>query len=271
MADYAPQIATNPNKGFDWGGLIGAGLGAGASIYGSNQVKSAADAATGVQQGATTQGLGNLAPYQAAGMSALGKLTSGNIDLNSLPGYTAGLEQGEQGINRGMAARGMYNSGAALKGLTKFNQDYANTQYGNEWNRLNSLSNTGLNATNNANALISGMGNAGAAGQIAKGNATNAGLTGAGMSLADYLTSVPKGSNTSVGSSLINSAGGLIGSGYNSLSDYLSSQFGNSNQQLNNSMGGSTSGSYVPEGDYTGVTGTGAGASTWNPYLNEWA
>jgi len=249
------------NTGFDWPGLMSAGIGAGASIYGANQVRNAADSATGIQQGATNQALSNLAPYQALTNYALPKLTSGKIDLHALPGFDESIAQGEQGINRGMAARGMYNSGAALKGLTKFNNDTAQTAYGNEWNRLNNLMQTGLGATNNSNSLITGQGNAGAAGQIAKGNATNSGLAGAGMSLADYLTATPKGSNTSNGSSLAGAAGGLIRQGYSSLSDYMSQLTSDyaSDGSINGGYtgAGNTVGDLVGNGGYQGDTSNG--------------
>jgi hypothetical protein len=250
------NMATNTS--FPWSDLIGPALGAGASIYGANQVRNSADAATGIQQGATNQALGNLAPAQALTSYALPRLT-GPMNLHNLPGYDASIEQGEQGINRGMAARGMFNSGAALKGLTKFNNETAQNAYGNEWNRLNSLLQTGMGATNNANALIAGQGNAGAAGQIAKGNATNTGLLGAGVSLADYLTAVPRGSSTSNGSSLASGIGGLLGSGYRSLSDYFSGD-GSANGGYTGT--GNTIDSLIGNGGYSGS----GGGDYWSNY-----
>lgn len=78
-------------------------------------------------------------------------------DLVNEPGYQFGLQQGEQGINRAAASRGSYDSGATLKALTRFNQDYGGTKYGDAFNRdaankqsiygmLSGVSGTGANA-----------------------------------------------------------------------------------------------------------------------------
>ncbi len=56
-------------------------------------------------------------------------------DLQNEPGYQFGMQQGEQGINRAFAARGGYDSGAALKSLNRFSQDYAGTKFGDAFNR----------------------------------------------------------------------------------------------------------------------------------------
>lgn len=114
-------------------------------------------------------------------------------DLTSDPGYGFGLQQGELGINRGMAARGSFDSGAALKALLRYNQDYAGTKFNEAFQRdqtqknqiYNMLSGpnqaglqavgtqaqTGANTSSALAGLYTGMGNAQAAGIVGQGNA----------------------------------------------------------------------------------------------------
>lgn len=71
-------------------------------------------------------------------------------DLASEPGYQFGLNQGTQGVERGQASRGNFLSGAALKELDRYNQDYAGTKFGDAFNRSLSTYNTNLGAKKNA-------------------------------------------------------------------------------------------------------------------------
>ena len=111
-----------------------------------------------------------------------------------------GMEQGQRGIENQQRARAMLNSGAALKEITRYGTDYAGQQAGasrgrfiedqtNTYNRLAGLA--GLGQTSAANTgslgaqysalgnqgasnignLITSMGNARGASQIAGGNA----------------------------------------------------------------------------------------------------
>ena len=97
-------------------------------------------------------------------------------DVATDPGYQFGLNQGTQGIERGQASRGNFLSGAAMKELNRFNQDYAGTKFNDAFNRASSTWNTNLNAYDNNRSRIysflsgvSGMGQASAA-QTASGN-----------------------------------------------------------------------------------------------------
>lgn len=119
-------------------------------------------------------------------------------DLQNEPGYQFGLSEGEKGINRATAARGGYDSGATLKSLLRYNQDYAGTKYDQAFNRdqiyknqvynqLAGISGTGQTATaqtaalgaNAANQIGQSYQNAGdarAAGLVGVGNAINQGI-----------------------------------------------------------------------------------------------
>lgn len=58
-----------------------------------------------------------------------------NEDFVKDPGYNFRRGEGEKGQNRSFAARGGYNSGAALKALARYNQDYASNEFTNAFNR----------------------------------------------------------------------------------------------------------------------------------------
>lgn len=56
-------------------------------------------------------------------------------DLQNDPGYQFGLEQGTTALERGAAARGGLYSGATMKALQRYGQDYAGTQFDDAFNR----------------------------------------------------------------------------------------------------------------------------------------
>ena len=185
--------------------LIGGGLGLLGSVIGADAVGDAADAQVGAANNATAlqkqmfdQTRADNAPWRAAGEQSLnklmgllndGSLTSRFAGQNVMnePGYQFGLQQGQQGLERSAAARGMGLSGAALKAASQFNQDYAGTKYGqafDRWrmenadtfNRLSGLAGTGqqINAANSA----AGQNFANQAGQNMMGAANAQGAAG---------------------------------------------------------------------------------------------
>lgn len=92
---------------------------------------------------------GSLAPYQAGGRSAVEQLTAGvapggeftkdfaygPFKFEADPGYQFRLQQGQQAIDRSMAARGGATGGAALKAAARFGQEMGSQEYGNAYNR----------------------------------------------------------------------------------------------------------------------------------------
>jgi hypothetical protein len=169
-------------------------------------------------------------------------------NLASDPGYQFGLNQGTQGIDRGQASRGNFLSGAAMKELARFNEDYAGTKFNDAFNRNLTTHNTNLGArqqawNTNLNAYdnnrsrvysfltgVSGMGQASAAG-VASGNqqaASNIGSNMLGSANAQAAGQVAGGNALQSG---INSA---VNS-YNS--NNLNSTAGWNNMLANNNMG----------------------------------
>lgn len=61
-----------------------------------------------------------------------------NFNFEADPGYQFRMGEGQNNINNKLAASGSLLSGAAMKALTRFNQDYASNEYGNSYNRARS-------------------------------------------------------------------------------------------------------------------------------------
>lgn len=139
----------------------------------------------------------DMEPWRAAGAGALTGLQGDFMkDWQKDPAYQFQLNEGNKAINAAASARGLGNSGATLKALTKYGQDYANTAYdqayNRQYNRLSSLAGLGSNAasTNASNAgqygqgvaaNYIGLGNAQAANQMAGANRMT-GLLNTGIS-----------------------------------------------------------------------------------------
>jgi hypothetical protein len=122
------------------------------------------------------------------------------------PGYAFRMAEGQKALERSAAARGGLNSGATLKALNRYGQDFASNEYQNAYNRFNSdrdrrfgrlshIAGLGFNATANVGsagqnyanqygANVTGAANAAGAAEMAKANAWSgaiSGVTGAGM------------------------------------------------------------------------------------------
>ena len=122
------------------------------------------------------------------------------------PGYQFRLNEGGRAIDMASAAkRGPGLSGATLKELTRYGQDYASGEFQNVFNRASTLSGTGLgaatgqaqftqagasnqaniatNAATNQSNLITGGANATAAGTVGAANAGVSALNNIGQQL----------------------------------------------------------------------------------------
>lgn len=159
----------------------------GTKIFGD----SASDKAIGAQMDATRQANAtqkymfdtqreDYKPWRDAGVTALGQLQDPNL-LNNYqgdPGYQFRLGEGEKAINASAAARGMGNSGATMKALLKYGQDFASNEYNNAYNRtygrLSSLAGMGQGATQGMAGAAQNYGNAVSSNQIGMGNAIGA-------------------------------------------------------------------------------------------------
>ena len=180
------------------GGALVAGV---ASNMAADTQADAANQANATQWDMYKQSRQDQLPWLQAGQEALGKLPGmieqGPGDFQASPNYQFVQEEGNRGIDRAMAARGLYGSGKAIKDLTRFNTGLAGNEYQNfvnNWiqtklNPTQSLGNVGQtsaqglgNQSMNNAAMIGGnlqaAGQARASGYINKANAVTGGLQG---------------------------------------------------------------------------------------------
>lgn len=124
-----------------------------------------------------------LSPYASTGTAANneiasmlgldGKSSSEDIlkKLQSTPGYQFQQQQGQQALDRSLAAKGMGFSGAALKAASNYNTNLANTYYKDYLNQLQNQSTQGL-------AASSALGSANANYAVAKNKALSDAFSG---------------------------------------------------------------------------------------------
>ncbi|WP_411686915.1 DNA transfer protein p32 [Acinetobacter indicus] len=166
--------------------MVGAAaVGAAGSAYSSKKSSSAAktqaasaDRASEIQKEMYDQTREDLDPYNQAGNKALEQImgdigpggyfnqTYTGQNIYNDPSYQFRLNQGLGAIQSSAAAQGGLLSGATLKALQNYGQDYASQEYSNAYNRFNA------DQTNRFNRLstLAGMG------QNAAAQVGNAGL-----------------------------------------------------------------------------------------------
>ena len=195
-------------------GLVGAKIGADASKSAAKTQAKSAKNANKLIWDMYQQSRDDSMPWLTTGKDALGKLSDltkdgsdymrgfNLSDFQADPGYQFRMDEGQKALERSAAANGNLNSGATLKALSRYGQDYASNEYNNAynrwnndhattWNRLSSLA--GMGQTQSAqlgnwgqqtgqvmgNNII-GAGNATAAGKIGAANSWNGALTNIG-------------------------------------------------------------------------------------------
>jgi hypothetical protein len=190
------------------GAVVGGALiSSDASRSASNKQRDAAAASDATQRYFYDTNRADQAPYRQAGYGALDQINAllglggsphasglfgglfgiGNQPASALqalqnqPGYQFGLNQGQTALDRSAASRGGLYSGATLKALERFGQDYAGSKLGETYNRLASVAGlgqtavagtnqAGMNAGNQISASQQGLGNALGANALNQGN-----------------------------------------------------------------------------------------------------
>lgn len=133
---------------------------------------------------AQNQAKGALSPYLAAGRGGIDALLEGfdPSQLETDAGYQFRLSQGQDALEKSLAARGLSSSGAAMKAAQEFGQGTAAQAYNdafNQWFAKNSgLANYGQNATGTLTDIYGNMGNIGANSTLAKSNILSNALSG---------------------------------------------------------------------------------------------
>ncbi len=160
-------------------GLGSAFLGNQASKQAANTASDAANRAADVQMQMFQQSRQDLQPFRDAGGRGLSRFEAElGPSFQQSPGYQFAFGEGVNAIDRGASARGMLNSGARLRELTRYGQGMANQEYGQYMNRLAALAGIGQTATGQTAQL--GQQAAGAAGNAAMmgGQAAASGIVG---------------------------------------------------------------------------------------------
>jgi len=150
----------NPLYGRDPGAIQGAGAavpGAGAAVTGGAASGGAVTAGTGagnagslsdlsgrvsgyLDQAAPTMSQTNrFEPALAQGQQRLNSLLDDPNSIQQSAAYKFRVGQGQEALQRQMAAKGMLGSGNRLMELTKYGQDMGSQEYGAQFDRLNSM------------------------------------------------------------------------------------------------------------------------------------
>lgn len=112
--------------------------------------------------------------YLASGRRVGGLLNDPSL-ITKTPGYQFRLGEGIKALDRSAAARGRLRSGAQVKAITKFGQDYATNEYDNMLRRFYNLAGVGQNATTTTGQFGQYAGNALAQGYLGAGQARASG------------------------------------------------------------------------------------------------
>ncbi len=115
-------------------------------------------------------------------------------DFETDPGYAFRLAEGQKALERSAAARGALFGGGTLRGLTRYNQDFASNEFTNAYNRFQQNRATRYNQL----ASLAGLG------QVSAGQLANA-----GMSNAQYIGNTMIGGATSAAAARASGYGAL--------------------------------------------------------------
>lgn len=219
-----------------------AAIGAASSIYGASKQSKAAKSAANVQSQAASdanatqlqmynQSRQDAEPWRQAGMSGLSEYMNllglqqpsgqgsggqlGQMGMNpqqsqqdafgrfrSAPGYQFGLDEGMRSVQASAAARGGLNSGAALKSLFEYGNNYADQQgYTPYMNRLASLSNIGQTQASNNAAMGQNYANAYGQNVNLAGDARANGIYGSANAWSNGAAGVASGLGSMIGNS----------------------------------------------------------------------
>jgi len=164
--------------------VAGAAISSSASRSAANKQQDAANRASDIQQQQFEQTrTDNLPALDArnAGLAGYQALLKDPSSVTQDPGYQFGLTQGQKAIDASASARGGLYSGATLKALQRYGQDYASTKYDASLARQSTLAglgqpgsagiaSAGMNAANNISQNYLGVGNVQGANALNQGN-----------------------------------------------------------------------------------------------------
>ena len=258
-------------------------LGAGASLFGASSAadaqreaaaasaaaqREAADKSIAAQREMFDIGRADLAPYRESGTAAQNQLRSflgiggdttapgygkytkdfGMEDFTADPGSAFRLKTGLESLERSGAARGMGLSGAALKGITRYGQDYASNEYQNAFNRYQ---------TNRAAQLdplfkLYSGGQASAAGSAAQAQALGQNLGNTYTGLGQGIAQADVAAGNATASGYLNSANAITNALNQGMSSYTMNNYLNRGGGINPYSYGA--GGYTGQGPFMSGT-----------------
>lgn len=173
-------------------------VGAGASIISSNKASKTAETTAAnnnaLQEQIYRENEATLAPYVQSGNKATtsidallgtgGDPAAANAAYDTYKNsteYASRLAQGQDSVVSALGSKGLLDSGAALKGLTKYGQTFASNEFGNYLGNLQTQQATGLSAASAQAGVGLGYANSVSANNNAASETTsNAALSQAG-------------------------------------------------------------------------------------------
>lgn len=157
---------------------LGKLISAGSDIYGYVQGQKDLEDIEDMYQQAQLEAQSQLDPYAQAGQAALQNIQAPNMEaLMNDPAYQFQLQQGNQALERSLAARGLGQSGAALKAAQQYGQGLANQTYQQYFDRQAQMARQGLNAAGGLGSIIGQGAGAQAAAMAAMINNRNQALS----------------------------------------------------------------------------------------------
>ena len=161
----------------------GAAIGASASNRASKAQAAATRESTAAQERMFNRQVELQEPFRQVGVNALPELVAASryepftmAKFQADPGYGFRLKEGLRALENSALARGMGQSGATLRGTTRFGQELASDEFTNAFNRYQAERNARLNPLQS----LAGMGQttsqniANQAGQLGQAQAANA-------------------------------------------------------------------------------------------------
>lgn len=234
--------------------ISGAGLMAGGMItqgyFGNKSSKKAAKAQANAMDAYLAQmrrskeaAIGYQRPYEEAGRSGLNLLqqyltgdpAAVQSRLEQSPGYQFRLNQGQNSIQNLLASKGGLKSGAAMKALEEYAQGTASQEFGNQVNYLQNFANMGQQSA-------TAMGNAEMMAGANMANASQQGILGQGMAMANrdaQMGNIIGGGMSQIGGTMFGIGMQGMGSQPKSPSGFTSTGGGQYNQRafMNSGMG----------------------------------
>jgi hypothetical protein len=217
------------------GGSIAGGLISGSASKSAADTQAAAsNNATGAQLAMYNNTVSQEQPFLNAGTTALSTLTGQLPTLNTpmgimpsinntnwkqymSPAYNFQLDQGTQALQNSQAAQDGALSGAALKGLINYNQNFAQTGFNNAANLYMNENNQQFNQYQTQNQNIYNR-LAGLA-QLGQNAASNTGMTGAGM--ASGIANTITGAGNAQAAGTMGTANAITGGLNNAMGYYM--------------------------------------------------